>query len=214
MKKSDFPSLKLYDSMGIPYVGHAGDWTGPLWTGHCMMLDIDDSYGDPGYWHELAHWMAAAPEQRQYPDFALGRQVNAATGALFTSTSPHAFDPDHIRRTPNDRNPGWGEETIPLTEASRQEGIACDALFAYEPVMGIWGWREKVPNPGEDVNRAFWDFAGYPLRTPDPDEWRSRAGEVYDTVLFPLMARWVIRKVQRKTVQNYFDQFLNFSEDD
>ena len=83
-----FPSLALYERLGVPYVmwsnhGH-NNYEGALWTGQVMML-ADDTYGDIGHAHELFHWWIAPEEKRPYPDFALGRQVNG--GAKFFTAS-------------------------------------------------------------------------------------------------------------------------------
>ena len=59
-KYEQFPSLKLYDQQQVPYV-MCYEWDGPLWTGHCMMLAYSDTFGDCGFFHELAHYMLASP---------------------------------------------------------------------------------------------------------------------------------------------------------
>lgn len=160
-KYDQFPSLRLYDRLNVPYVLFSAPWEGPLWTGHCMMLSTVDGYGDAGFFHELCHWIEASPAQRRWPDFALGKQVNAGWDAVFTSSStPHLWTNERSRKAHKkvraDRNVGWGERTIPLTEARRQESNACTALWFYEPIIGLTTWDN--PPVWDKINSAAWDF--------------------------------------------------------
>jgi hypothetical protein len=158
-KYEQFPSLRLYDQLGIPYVLFSQGWDGPLWTGHCMMLSIKDGYGDAGFFHELCHWIEATPAQQRMPDFALGKQINATHDSTFaTSTSPYLWDGRRPYRWPNDRNVGWGESTILMKSATRQESHACTALWFYEPIVGLTSWDN--PPPLDKINSAAYDFNG------------------------------------------------------
>lgn len=168
MNKYDhYPSLRLYDRLGVPYVLTSERWEGPLWTGHCMMLSIANGYGDEGFAHELFHWIVASPRQRMMPDFALGQQVNARYGQTFaTSTTPHYFSPDNPSKRIKGHNTGWGERTVARdTTASRQEADACYAMFLYYPLTGQLGWDQPQGGP------AAYDFAG--SHYPGSPEWRT-----------------------------------------
>ena len=148
--REDYPSLRLYDKLGVPYVVHENDWNGPLWTGHCMMLDTHDGYGDDGFLHELFHWIEASPRQRNYPDFALGRQINATKQKFATSTSRHdtlSADAPFVNGpgSPKGRNLGWGERTVVWSTAVKQETNACAAMFFYFPLVGLENW--SCPHP-------------------------------------------------------------------
>jgi len=154
-KYDSFPSLRLYDALGVPYVVHDAKWLGPLWTGHCMMLDTTDSFEDAGFFHELCHWIEASPTQRKSPDFALGKQVNSGDVEFATSTSPLHHQRGTDLRRPKGHNAGWGETTVPLSEATRQEANACYALLLYEPLSGVWGW--DGPPPTGQINSAAYD---------------------------------------------------------
>lgn len=159
-----FPSLALYQRLGVPYILHSNPWEGPLWTVHAMMLSVLDSYEDPGFYHELCHWIEASPRQRTFPDFSLGKWVNADRDSVFlTSTNP---DIQHVGGTkvrgPKHSNVGWGERTTSLSEATRQESNACFALWLYEPIVLGHPWDDP-PEP-DDINQAAWEFAG--VETP------------------------------------------------
>lgn len=157
-KYEQWPSLRLYDRHNVPYVIHGGRWDGPLWTGHCMMLDATDMYGDAGFFHELCHWIEATQRQRIFPDFALGKHVNAGNETTFaTSTTPFLHAKGRNKH-PRDRNVGWGEETVLLTTATRQEENACFALWLYEPLVGLATW--DTPPASKDTNSAAFDFNG------------------------------------------------------
>lgn len=156
-KYDQFPSLRLYDELEVPYVLFSDGWEGPLWTGHCMMLSTVDGYGDAGFFHELCHWIEATPAQRRWPDFALGKQVNAKWDLTFTSsTTPRLWQGSGPKKFPKDRNIGWGERTVPLETARRQEANACTALWFYEPIVGLTTW-DATP-PAEEINSAAYDF--------------------------------------------------------
>ena len=133
-----FPSLALYERLGVPYVmwsnhGH-NNYEGALWTGQVMML-ADDTYGDIGHAHELFHWWIAPEEKRPYPDFALGRQVNGGA-KFFTASGLPLYDRSkYPKRNGGLYNPGWGEETIPISEAAYQEEFACVAMLCYEAIV-------------------------------------------------------------------------------
>lgn len=152
-KYERWPSLRFYDQLGVPYVLGAFRWVGPLWTGHCMMLDTTDHYRDAGFFHELAHWLAATPRQRSLPDFGLDRQINATAEIYATSTTPFVFDQDD-----NFQQRGWGERCVSPRTAQGQEGLACEALAVYEPLVGLVSW-DSVPQL-DDLNPAMFDFTG------------------------------------------------------
>lgn len=117
MNKYDrYPSLRLYDRLGVPYVLTSEKWGGPLWTGHCMVLSTRERLADETFLHELMHWIEASPAQRRFPDFALGRWVNAdptCTAEFATSTTSDYF---HATEAPSEsypqeeRNVGWGKK--------------------------------------------------------------------------------------------------------
>lgn len=155
-KYDQFPSLRLYDSLGVPYVLTSEDWDGPLWTGHCMMLSTAHGYLDEGFLHELGHWAEASPAQRKMPDFALGKWVNAKNGLFATSTSPHLHKEKSPfqRRNSTARNEGWGERTISLKTATAQEERACDVMYLYHALVGNTTWDEPV------IASAAYDFSG------------------------------------------------------
>lgn len=153
-KYKRYPSLRLYDRLGVPYVLHSNGWHGPLWTGHCMMLDMDDSYGDVGFFHELSHWVEASEKQRTCPDFALGQQINAAEGPFGSSSTPFIYDGE--RRSYPGRNNGWGERPVTISTASRQEAAACNVMFFYEALVGLSGWDDTIV-----PNGAALDFDGF-----------------------------------------------------
>lgn len=156
-KYDQFPSLRLYDELGVPYVLFSAGWDGPLWTGHCMMLSVKDGYGDAGFFHELCHWIEASKAQRRWPDFALGKQVNAEWDSVFTSSSTSkVWEGKGPRKFPKDRNVGWGERTIPMVTARSQESNACTALWYYEPIVGLTSW--DTPPPADQINSAAYDF--------------------------------------------------------
>lgn len=186
-KYDEYPSLYLYDKLNVPYVLHSNSWDGPLWTGHCMMLNTEDSYGDAGFWHELAHWMVAGPTQRTLPDLALGKNVNSGMSVFATSSSPFFYHPDNGGNVPNTSNldgchtgfsfgwgrglrgynEGWGELPVPRMLAAEQELWACHALQYYEPLCGITSWDKALP-----INSAIDDFAG-----ADMPEYSDRVAE-------------------------------------
>ncbi len=173
-KYTAYPSLRLYDRLGVPYVLFDGPWDGPLWTGHCMMLSTRDGYGDQAFAHELFHWIAATPKQRTFPDFALGRQVNADMDIFTSSSTKHLFDNTKPRKrqpgstkAKKDRNDGWGETTISLDKAEKQEGAACNAMFLYAPLTGLTSWDA----PTFDHTACAADFAG--MEYPGSDHWNT-----------------------------------------
>lgn len=171
-----YPSLALYNALGVPYIVHGSDWGGPLWTVHAMMLSTVDTYGDAGFFHELCHWIEASPKQRTYPDFSLGKWVNANRSEVFaSSTNPTQFHSEDIiapyKRGPKDSNVGWGERTTSLSEATRQESNACFALWLYEPLVGLWSWDDPPTDPHE-INSAAWDFNGF--EQPGTVGWPTR----------------------------------------
>ena len=152
-KYARWPSLRLYDLLGVPYVLGNIDWDGPLWTGHCMMLDTTDRFGDAGFFHELCHWLAASPAQRSWPDFGIDRQVNSDLEVFASSASPYAYVSDR-----DDQHRGWGGATRNPTVSQAQEDVACRALGAYEPLVGIWSW-EHAPE-SQELNEALSAFSG------------------------------------------------------
>lgn len=170
-KYEEFPSLREYDALGVPYVLFDGPWNGPLWTGHCMMLSLRDGYGDEGFAHELFHYLAASEEQRLFPDFALGRQVNGDMRQFTSSSTKFLYDHDRngMRGTqPGRRNNGWGEQTIALQTASRQETAACNAMWLYPALIARTAqWDD--PEPPVDLGAAH-DFAG--MEYPGSNEFR------------------------------------------
>lgn len=158
-KYKRWPSLWYYDALGIHYVVHDGHYRGPVWTGHCMMLDASESYGDGAFFHELLHWLCASGRQRSFPDFALGRQVNAHSKIFATSSTLAVYtEKDADPPSMGDRNGGWGEKTVLRTTAANQESWACWGMWYYEPLMEIWGWDEE-PN-FDKIASATYDFAG------------------------------------------------------
>lgn len=169
-KYDTFPSLRLYDQLGVPYVLFNSSWGGPLWTGHCMMLSTVDGYGDEGFAHELFHYLAASPAQRKHPDFTLGRQINANMEIFTSSATKHLFDDTQTVRKvqPDHRNDGWGETTVPLPRARRQEQIAVNAMWLYPPLTGTGTWDS--PPPFRSLKGAY-DFAG--MEYPGSDQWRT-----------------------------------------
>lgn len=195
-KTKKWPSLKLYDKIGVPYVVTSDTWNGPLWTGHCMMLSTADGYGDAGFFHELCHWLVASPNQRRYPDFAIGRQVNSAIDTFATSTSPHVFDvPERYMNAHEERRKavlkhgkGWGEKCGSKQRAVQQEGWACDALLVYEPLVGLTTWNKPVY---DGVNDAAHDFAGAKGWRTDRRTWEA----VYKRIVKPLDGSVTLEKV-------------------
>lgn len=199
-KYKKFPSLRLYDQLGVPYVLHDSAWKGPLWTGHCMMLDLTDGYGDEGFFHELSHWIEATPRQRRYPDLAMGRQINCDTTSKFgTSTSPHLHWPergDDRQFVDRYRNDGWGEVTVPVPTAHRQEGRACSAMFFYFAATGLTGWTDPHPL----IPTAACDFAGSVQETPDETTKNSmKTIRAFDPAVTPAAARGFIERMNRWT---------------
>jgi hypothetical protein len=170
-KYAAYPSLRLYDALNVPYVLFDGPWSGPLWTGHCMMLSTRDGYGDEGFAHELFHYLVTDEKQRRWPDFALGRQVNADMNIFTSSSTPNLFDRSVHNQSgfqPTTRNDGWGETTISLKRASDQEAAACNAMWLYPPLVGLCSWDEPFPTTGLD---AAHDFAG--MEYPGSNEWKT-----------------------------------------
>jgi hypothetical protein len=172
-----YPSLQLYETNGVPYIlsSDLNHWKGPLWTGHCMMLDPTDMYGDSGFFHELCHWAIATPSQRIQPDFLLGKQVNAGSPEFTTNRAVlYPGDSDwsatnqlHKTFDRKGANRGWGHSTIALSTASRQEHLACVALCFYEPMCGIWPWDGSGIT--DQFNTAMDDYGGY-RHYWDPDK--------------------------------------------
>jgi hypothetical protein len=159
-KYAEYPSLRLYDALEVPYVlvpEHS--WSGPLWTGHCMML-TRDGYGDEGYLHELFHWIMASPAQRRYPDFAMGRWVNSELQTFSSSSTPYLLGPHnnygHDRKTSEDQNAGWGERTVKISTAHRQEEAACVAMYLYHVVVGNTTWDKPLTTEAADDFNGSW----------------------------------------------------------
>lgn len=161
-KYSVFPSLRLYDTLGINYIVGSDLSQGPLWTGFAMLLDVDDDFGDPVFFHELAHWLIATPSQRRRPDFGLGQQPNASSGRMFTSsTMTGVAAPKDAHFEPLEGR-GWGEECVSTITAERQERLACIALAVYEPLAGVCGWDDRLS--ADYINTALYDFGGVDVR--------------------------------------------------
>lgn len=169
-KYDRWPSLRLYEKLGVPYMV-VDNWNGPLWTGSCMVLDATDSYGDPGFLHELFHWLCASKEQRKYADLALGRQINATAG-VFTASGLPFYDGKDVFPVGSERdtspkggehthNPGWGELTVSRVEAARQEDLACHAMWLHDPIVGNCAW-DDIPGPTD----AAVDFSDNLLGMP------------------------------------------------
>lgn len=188
-KYKEFPSLRIYDRLDVPYVLTGERWAGPLWTGHCMMLSTRDGYGDEGFLHELAHWVEASPTQRRMPDFALGKQVNANNEVFATSTSPHINNPNDRRRRRADRNVGWGEPTVSLSTATAQEERACLVMYLYHALVGNTTWSEPL------MAEAAYDFAGCEPFKPHAVVSRTRK----------IVAAMTDGKVPSETVRSYCD---------
>lgn len=189
-KYAEYPSLRLYDRLGVPYIVTGERWGGPLWTGHCMMLCTTDGYGDEGFLHELMHWIEASPNQRRYPDFALGKWVNADNSKVFaTSTSDHLYDPvyQQQQRPKGNRNWGWGEPTIALSTATSQETTACYGMFLYHVLVGNTTWSKPI------TPTAVFDFMGGSL--PSPEIVARRTAKIVTTL--------VGRTVPSKKVADY-----------
>lgn len=131
-----YPSLDLYRKMGCPYVV-CRNWDGPLWTGHCMMLDDSDSYGDQLFLHELFHWMLATKEQRMIADFGLGQNVDSSM-KVFGSNFQEVTE---LQRHSTTRL--WdGSKAKDSYLYYWQEIVASDALLFYTPLtegVGIDG---------------------------------------------------------------------------
>jgi hypothetical protein len=146
----NFPSLDWYDHHNVPYIAlPQNGWMGPIWTGREMILDTKEGYGDPAFFHELCHFLAATPEQRELPDFGLDRVTNGTGERVAIYGLERFSDPASLQ----DRR-GWaGEECVSKREATRQEQLACDAMWFYAPiVLGDWesneGWREACDFSG------------------------------------------------------------------
>lgn len=163
VKYKAWPSLALYDRLGVPYVvGDFRNYGGALWTGHTMILNVRDIYGDPAFLHELVHWLAASPRQRELPDFGLDRQVNHSASEQWTSSStPWLYRPD----TSDLKYRGWGEECVTPRTASSQEALACHAMALYRPLACGRPW--VPPKTGvrsaakrDQVPEGFYDFGG------------------------------------------------------
>lgn len=154
MNKSDskydkWPSLRLFDKLDVPYVVHNfSQYSGPIWTGHCMMLNTNDAYGDEGFLHELFHWMVSSVTSRKYPDFKLGRWVNADSSdnvVFATSTTGTFVDSKNPAGSQDkERNLGWGEKPLLRESAKQQEAVACDAMLFYEPLVGLCQWGKPT----------------------------------------------------------------------
>ncbi len=208
-KYDRFPSLRLYDQLGIPYVVTSEQWGGPLWTGHCMMLSTDDSYDDPGFFHELCHYLAATPYQRKLPDFALGRQVNARTVDFASPSTPHFVNKKLTFNrgwgdTKKKRNVGWGEKTVTVKTAARQESVSCHALGLYEPLCGIWGWDDPIHDPHK-INSAFFDFAA----SDGPDLSLRAASWCWREIVVDIDPR-----VSEQMVRDYFQRVKQSLKDE
>lgn len=152
-----YPSLRSYDRLGVPWMLTGERWDGPLWTGHHMVLSTTDSYGDQSFCHELFHWMVATPKQRRHADFALGRQVNASPKVYAASWLSHDFDGE-AALPPAGHNAGWGELTVSRAIAGRQENLSCFGMFLYAPLHGLESWKTKAPNLA--LHDAAYDFSG------------------------------------------------------
>lgn len=202
MDKFDlWPSLKLYEKLGVPYVLHSNDWSGPLWTGHCMMLSTRDSYGDAGFFHELAHWLATSEEDRKHPDFRLGRQVNAQYDYTFATSSVATWaDPDHNSPPHSSRgkNRGWGEDVMDLGDASENEFLACAALALYEPLCGVWSWRSKIDI--QKINDALYDF--------NANDLSEHIGEYPVEHLHDMIVQPLDLSVKLSTVRSYIGRLM------
>lgn len=158
-KYKAWPSLALYDRLGVPYVlGNFTSYSSAIWTGHTMMLDITDAYGDAGFYHELIHWMAASAKQRTLPDFGLDRQINEGAAQFTSSTTPWLYRSDS--RDSSYR--GWGEQCVSPRTASSQESLACQAGGIYGPVaLGTTWTPANTRSDANAVPDAFWDFGGH-----------------------------------------------------
>lgn len=205
-----FPSLRLFDKAGCDYmvfanktVGGSGrvSWDGPLWTGTHMMLCGDDGFGDEGFAHELFHWMVASPEQRRWPDMALGQNVNAASGFFAVSGGPcYDFNVrDSGTEGERSSNIGWGEPTVDVDVAAQQEWLACRAMFLYAPLVGLQRWSEL---PDETKCLAAFDFngdltwvngEGSVWATSSVEEWE----QIYEEIVAPLKPRVGFDTVRR-----------------
>lgn len=160
-KYADYPSLRLYDSLRVPYTLTSDTWNGPLWTGHQMILSTREGYGDPGFFHELIHWVVATESQRRFPDMQLGRQVNGTVELHATNITPADVPTNtaEIAHPDGTRNRGWGEQPVKMSTAHRQEEMACELLLFYSPVVcGEWS-----ADLADTV--AYYDFGG------DYSEW-------------------------------------------
>jgi hypothetical protein len=167
-----------------------------------MMLSIVDGYGDAGFFHELGHYLMATEEQRQYPDFALGQQTNNGMTVFTSNTTPHVFT-EETSFQPKGHNTGWGEDTIPISEATRQEGIACDLLGIYEPLCGVWSWKEQ--DTDLRISRAAGDFGAFDF--PD-NEVDKRAETLYDELVVKINPR-----IKKRTVVDYCLRYFGPQED-
>lgn len=194
-KYKAFPSLRLYDQLEVPYILSAfNNVRGPLWTGFCMMLDTMDDYEDPGYYHELCHWLAASERQRSLPDFGLGRQVNSRADTFATRGVWFEKETSRTRRTAG-KNPTWGETgSVKRKTAEHQEEVACAALAIYEPMVGICGWNTTM-SP-DRLNSAADDFSG--IEGIGGYCRAKRVEQVWRKVVQPIHP-----KVKFETVSNY-----------
>lgn len=205
-----YPSLALYERLGVPYILHSNPWDGPLWTVHAMMLSVNDSYEDAGFYHELCHWIEASPKQRALPDFALGKWVNADREATFaSSTNPSQYHEGTTsiphRKGPAHSNRGWGERTVALSEATRQESNACFALWLYEPIVLGRPWDDP-PEP-EDINEAAYEFAGF--ETPGTKGFPARV-----TKRTAKMRQFLCSDIPDQTVKSYLTQIHERTRDE
>lgn len=157
-KYSEYPSLRLYDHLGVDYIVAPNIARGPLWVGFAMLLDSADEYGDAGYFHELAHWLVATSAQRRKPDFGLGQQPNASSTHIFTASTMTGVAGHRAFGFKPLKGRGWGEDCVSVHTAERQERLACIALGVYEPLTGICGWDDRLD--ADSINTALYDFGG------------------------------------------------------
>ena len=122
-----FPVTALADRLGIRWMLTPG-WAGPGWTGDMLIVDSTDRYNDLLVWHEIAHWLAASPEQRHLADYGIGRPTNVDDHHVTLTSS--------AMRTITDGDTWDDAMYVGSDIGDAQEALAVEAMVWYPLVAG------------------------------------------------------------------------------
>lgn len=135
----------------------AKEWSGPVWTGDHFVFG-GGTHRETWQFHEFMHWVMASEEERTYPDFGLGKNVEARDE---WSSSRWRHKP--VRRKDCGTTPSWSDEPrLTLYDSARRESLAVWAVGLFSLIY---------PDARGDTESTLVEFSAY---EENPFKWEPK----------------------------------------